>query len=137
MTGPAAPGTPSVLVTDTLARTLVEAGGYIHPLFYPDEPAERPLPGQGVLLLMGGLVEQSGVLDHAVALLEIRRARFLSMVRPGARLHVEVEQGDPIPTQNGNARQEVRWTAYDDDGTLVAQADVLMLVRGADQGGAG
>ena len=63
--------------------------GYTHPLFHPrPAPVATPLPGQGVLLLMGGLVEQSGALDDAIALLELRRARFLTSLRAGAALRV-------------------------------------------------
>ena len=128
---------PTVEVTPELATTLVESGGYTHPLFHPDDPATRPLPGQAVLLLMGGLVEQSGVLDHAIALLEIRRTRFTAMVRPGTRLRVEVEAGPAEPDGRGRARQEVTWTGYDDDkDEAVATAEVLMLVRETDEEGA-
>jgi hypothetical protein len=122
--------TPSVLVTDELATELVTRGGYTHPLFHPAEPAERPLPGQAVLLLMGGLVEQSGALDHAVAMLEIRSARFTAMVRPGTELHVDISLGTPEPTRTpGKARQVLTWNARDDDGTDLATAEVVMLVR--------
>lgn len=129
MTTTAPVRTPSREVTEELAAQLVDAGGYTHPLFHPDEPAERPLPGQAVLLLMGGLVEQSGALDHAVAMLEIRQARFKAMVRPGHRLHVELTSAAPEPVKPGLARQEVTWTAYADDDEVVATVDVLMLVK--------
>lgn len=129
----AGPGTtPVVEVTAELATQLVELGGFTHPLFHPDDPGDCPLPGQAVLLLMGGLVEQSGVLDHAVALLEIRRARFSSMVRPGSRLRVEVVPGSFDRVRQGRARQEVTWTAYDDKGEVVATVEVLMLVNEGD-----
>jgi len=121
--------TPSREVTEELAAQLVDAGGYTHPLFHPDEPADRPLPGQAVLLLMGGMVEQSGALDHAVALLEIRRARFTSMVRPGQQLQVELASAAPEPVKPGLALQEVTWTAYTDDQEVVATVDVVMLVK--------
>lgn len=126
--------TPSVRVTVELAATLVRAGGYTHPLFHPEDPLHRPLPGQAVLLLMGGLVEQSGALDHAVALLEVRRARFGAMVRSGSQVVVEVAEGGSEPVTRGRARQTVTWTAYDGRGIEVASADVLMLVREADGG---
>ena len=76
-------------------RTLVDTGGYVHPLFAPgpgtEEPARAvPLPGQGVLLLMGGLVEQSGALDDAVALVELRRVRFHRMLTAGDGLRVVI-----------------------------------------------
>lgn len=136
MAATATTSTPTVEVTAELAATLVRAGGYTHPLFHPDDPATRPLPGQAVLLLMGGLVEQSGVLDHAIALLEIRRTRFTAMVRPGTRLRVEVGSGPAEPDGRGRARQEVTWTGYDDDkDEAVATAEVLMLVREPDEEG--
>ncbi len=126
--------TPSVQITEDLIETLVGAGGYTHSLFRAGDPARRPLPGQAVLLLMGGLVEQSGVLDHAVALLEMRSVRFNAMVRPGTRLRVEVDGAAPEPTREGRARQWLTWTAYDEE-MVVAEAEVLMLVRAADEGG--
>ena len=52
---------PALEVTEDLIATLVDRAGYTHPLFHPPPGAGGPpLPGQGVLLLMGGLVEQSG-----------------------------------------------------------------------------
>ena len=129
MPRPATTSTPTLEVTSDLATTLVESGGYTHPLFHPADSTTRPLPGQAVLLLMGGLVERSGALDHAIALLEIRRARFTSMVRPGARLRVDLVTGPAEPVGNGRARQEVTWTGYvDDEDEAVATAEVLMLV---------
>lgn len=119
-------------VTVDLAARLVESGGYTHPLFHPDDPTDRPLPGQAVLLLMGGLVEQSGVLDHAVAMLEIRRARFHTMVRPGSRIRVEVAPGPTEPVKSSRVHQELTWTAYDDDNEAVATVEVLMLVKEGD-----
>jgi hypothetical protein len=135
MPGSLTTSTPTVEVTSDLTTTLVEAGGYTHPLFHPADPASRPLPGQAVLLLMGGLVEQSGALDHAIALLEIRRATFTAMVRPGTRLRVEVAPGRAEPVSNGRARQEVTWTGYDDDkDEAVATVQVLMLVHAPSDG---
>ena len=125
---------PSVLVTEELAKDLVQSGGYTHPLFHPESDADRPLPGQAVLLLMGGLVEQSGALDHAVALLELRSTRFLKMVKPGVRLHVEIELDDPGPSSRATTQQVVRWTAVTADGAAIAESEVLMLVRSVEPG---
>ncbi len=133
---------PSVLVTDELISTLVATGGYSHPLFNPnvaessDGPGgeARPLPGQAVLLLMGGLAEQSALLDRAIALLEIRRVRFDKMVRAGSRLAVEITEGDESQTSSGKILQEFTWVAHDQRGERVARAEVLMLMRSAEQG---
>ena len=127
---------PSVLVTDELISTLVSTGGYTHPLFNPNaEMTEfRPLPGQAVLLLMGGLVEQSGLLDHAIALLEIKRVRFDKMVGSGSRLVVDITEGARSKTSTGKILQEFVWVANDESGEQCARAEVLMLMGNGDRG---
>lgn len=89
--------TPSRLVTEADVQSMVDLGGYTHPLF--SDPAHaaasefggRLLPGQGVLLLMGGLVEQSARFDDSViALVGFDDVRFHSPVQPGDEVEVEV-----------------------------------------------
>src|SRR5688500_15585695 len=61
---------PSRKLDDKLLRKLVDLGGDTHPLFTNPEFAKRtpigrtPFPGEAVLLLMGGLLEQSGKFDE-------------------------------------------------------------------------
>lgn len=119
--------TPSTEVSADLVETLVRTGGYTHPLFNPDDRGSAPLPGQAVLLLMGGLVEQSGVLDDAVALLELGPARFHAMVRAGTRLTVLVEETETNRTSSGRRVSTYRWTAVDDSGAPVAETRAVML----------
>jgi len=126
--------TPAIEVTQPLVDGLVGLGGYSHPLFNPGpreraEGARAPMPGQGVLLLMGGLVEQSGLLDHAIALMELREVRFRKMVRAGTTLHVELTPGESRETRSGKAVQQYRWVAVDGDGDQVVEATAVMLVR--------
>jgi hypothetical protein len=127
---------PSVLITDELISTLVATGGYTHPLFNPNglDGAARPLPGQAVLLLMGGLVEQSGLLDRAIALLELKRVRFEKMVHAGSRLGVEIIEGERSQTSSGKTLQEFTWIAHDQSGQHCARAEVLMLMDDGDRG---
>jgi len=121
-------------VTNELVDDLVRLGGYTHPLFADRSPhAGRPMPGQGVLLLMGGLVEQSGRLDDAVALLEMKSARFHRMVTAGTQLRVDIERGDERLTASGRRLGEFTWTAVDGDGP-VATVDVVMLMNQTDHG---
>lgn len=125
---------PAVQVTADLVATLVERGGYTHPLFH-DTAVSRglgsspPLPGQAVLLLAGGLVEQSGALERAVALVELREVRFLRMVRAGDVLHVSLIPGDGRATRGGRLVRNDGWTVLDAAGHTVLQATAVMLME--------
>lgn len=124
--------TPSLEVTESLRASLVAIGGYTHPLFtQPDElalPGGKPLPGQAVLLLMGGLVEQAERLDDAVALLGLREVSFRRPSVPGTTLTVRVEVLGHTATRGGRRRREMRWQAVDAKGTVLVEAIALMLV---------
>lgn len=125
--------TTSVVLTPELVSDLVSRGGYTHPLFDVAVSGDRtPLPGQGVLLMAGGLVEQCGVLDDAVAMLELRSVRFMRMVRAGDELRVRVTPGPWRTTSSGTYVQEFGWVILADaggDGDAVAHADVVMLMN--------
>jgi acyl dehydratase len=123
---------PAVDVTDAMIATLVETGGYTHPLFSPsaeDRASGRPvpLPGQAVLLLMGGLVEQSGALDDAIAMVELRRARFHAMVTAGSSLRVVITPLESTTTSSGKLLTVYRWVAVDSEGAEVAEVEAVML----------
>lgn len=120
--------TPAVEVTADVVQQLIELGGYTHPLFHADRTDRTPLPGQAVLLLMGGLVEQSGALDDAAALLELRRVRFHRMVTPGTALRVRLSAGAETTSASGKLLREYLWTALDEPGEVLAEAEVLMLM---------
>ncbi|MEU8250575.1 hypothetical protein [Nonomuraea sp. NPDC048916] len=128
--------TPSVEVTQPLIDGLVGLGGYTHPLFNPatNELAEgvrAPMPGQGVLLLAGGLVEQSGLLDDAIALVELREVRFLKMLKAGTTLRVDLTPGTSSRTGSGKILQHYRWSAVDGYGDQILEATAVMLMRPA------
>lgn len=128
--------TPSVEVTDELVADLVRLGGYTHRLFAAgaaERTAPVPLPGQAVLLLMGGLVEQSGVLNDAVALLELRHTRFRAMVRAGMRLSVRIEEIQSSTTSSGRRVTTYRWTAIDGSGAAVVETEAVMLRNSASE----
>ncbi|WP_229052104.1 hypothetical protein [Aeromicrobium sp. Leaf350] len=120
--------TGTVEVTAETIATLVETGGYTHPLFQRTD-AGRPLPGQGLFLMMGGLVEQSGALDHAIAMVEVRRVSFRKMVVAGTSVRVRLEPGESRTTSSGKTLQDWTWTAVDADEETLAVAEVLMLLE--------
>ena len=124
--------TPSRTVTAADADALVGVGGYVHPLF--TDPAHlaaspfaaRPLPGQGLLLMMGGLAEQTDVYDdRTVALLGFERVVFHAPALEGDTLHVEIEALEP----DGERVTRWTWRALRADGTLLAEATPRFLVR--------
>lgn len=126
--------TGSVEVDADLVSTVVGRGGYTHPLFDVVAHGDAtPLPGQGVLLLAGGLVEQCGVLDDAVAMLEMKSVRFRRMVRAGDRLRVRVTPGEGRATSSGRYVQTFAWQIVVDapphSVDTVAEADVVMLMN--------
>ena len=121
--------TDTVVLTEEVIATLVETGGYTHPLFNPTHTADRPLPGQGVLLLAGGLVEQCGILDDAVALVEIRRITFSAMVGAGDELRVRIDPGVARATSSGRVIQEFTWQILRGAEEPVAEAVVVMLMN--------
>lgn len=127
--------TPQVEVTEDLRADLVRLGGYTHPLFTrPQEvalPGGSPLPGQAVLLLMGGLVEQSDRLDDAVALVGLTDVRFRRPAVPGCRLQVEVTVLGHAEARGGRSLRSMRWRALDGGAEVLVEATVLMLVNGA------
>jgi acyl dehydratase len=85
-------------IDDTTVHELVRAGGFSHPLFTDPEHARMrgfaasPVPGQALLLVLGGLVEATGRFSVGVrALLGYDEVRFLRRVCAGDELHLVVE----------------------------------------------
>lgn len=125
--------TPTLAITAELIDELIGTGGYTHHLFNPSAEQRRhgqtpPLPGQAVLLLAGGLVEQSGILDHGKALLELKSVRFLAMVHAGSTLRVEVTPGTERTTSTGKIIGEYRWQVLNETGACVVEATAVMML---------
>lgn len=128
-----------VSVTEELLEVLVARGGFVHPLFtdvaYVREHSplpERPLPGTALLHLMGGLAEQSGLLDGSVlALLGFGDVSFEAPALVGDSIRLDLEIGTTVPTSRpGRELLALHWRAVRDaDGTILARAEARMLVR--------
>ncbi len=125
--------TPPVEVTREFIDMIVERAGFVHPLFNPTAEQRTsgqfaPLPGQGVLVLAGGLAEQSGVLDHAIAMVEMRSVRFLKMATAGSSLRLELTPTAEHNTKSGKIVRDYNWIVRDADGDVVVEATIVMLM---------
>ena len=124
--------TPTIVVEEPLRAELVRLGGYTHPLFSPaasSSAEQRPLPGQALLLLMGGLVEQTGRFDDAVALVGFSDVRFRRPAVVGTSVRVRIEVLGETPHHSGQVVRAMRWTAIDATDRVLATAEVRLLVR--------
>lgn len=124
--------TPSVSVTPAVAQSLIDTAGYTHPLF--TDPAfaaaspfgKRPLPGQAVLLLMGGLVEQSGRFDDTViALLGFDGVAFRAPAFEGDHLTVTVT----VTAKEDRGVLVMNWNAHNATGDLLVESVARMKFR--------
>jgi len=125
---------PPRLLTAADATTLIAIGGYVHLLF--TDPAflaasafsSRPLPGQALLLVMGGLAEQSGAYDErTLALLGFEQVSFLRAAFEGDTLHVEIEDLGTEPGSQGRVSRWL-WRAVHADGGVLAEATARFLM---------
>ena len=124
----------SIKITDEMISTLVATGGYPHPLFQ-DGWKEigmrgRPLPGQAVLLLVGGAMERTGKFDHAIALLGIDEVNFRSPVVAGDSIRLEWSEIEFIPWKSeGRELLRMKWRVLNQLDELCMEASARMLVR--------
>lgn len=129
--------TPERTLDDELVRGLIDTAGFTHPLFTDPRFAaasrfgRTPLPGQAILLLLGGLVEQSGRFDDStIALTGFDEVRFLKPAFVGDTLRGSVEVVAKEPSSSGSRGTLVMtWWCMNDDGETVASATARMLFR--------
>lgn len=127
--------TPTYTVTDADVDDLVRVGGYTHPLFADAAFARRspfgrrPLPGQALLLLMGGLVEQTGRFDETViALLGFRDVRFVAPAFAGDTIRVDIAvRAKELKADGRRGLLEMGWTARNAQDEVLVDAVATML----------
>lgn len=128
--------TEPVEITEEIRSSLVQIGNYTHPLFSDLTVAKNsnmnslPLPGQALLLLAGGAVENSGELDNAIALLELVETSFSKPAFAGDSITVEISKLDRKVTSDGEKSVDTfSWTILNQNGDLLAKTTVKMLMR--------
>lgn len=126
--------TPTRAITDADIDALVAIGGYTHPLF--TDPGylaatpftSRPMPGEGALHLIGGLVEQTERFDDTtLALLGFREVAFRAPVVAGDEVHVEVEVLEKHERSERSRELVMRWTLRDARGETRVDVVARML----------
>lgn len=112
------------------ASGAIRWAGYTHPLFA--SPAlGRPVPGELVLLLLGGLAERSGIFDESViALVETRSVRFQGMAVAGDSLRLRMKVNSKLRTRSGvKGLLTFSWICTKAGGDPVLEAEMVFLVE--------
>lgn len=124
--------TPSRVLDDATVRALVEVGGYTHPLF--TDPAyaaaspfgATPVPGEGVLHLMGGLIEQSERFDDTtIALIGFEQVTFSAPAFEGDEIRVECD----VVAKEPRGRMTFLWRCVNQRDETLVTAGARMLFR--------
>ena len=128
--------TEPIEITEEIRSSLVRIGNYTHPLFSDLTVAKNsnmnslPLPGQALLLLAGGAVENSGELDNAIALLELVETSFSKPAFTGDSITVEISKIDrKVTSDSEKSIDTFSWAITNQNGDLLAKTVVKMLMR--------
>ncbi|MDP2719228.1 MAG: MaoC/PaaZ C-terminal domain-containing protein [Dehalococcoidia bacterium] len=89
--------TPGKTITESMITLSLGIGGFIIPFFQDVEYAKKTIfkgivaPAHLTLLILGGLVEQTGIFHETVVALTDIKGRFTAPVREGDTIKAEVE----------------------------------------------
>ena len=124
---------PTRVISAADLDEIVAVGGYTHPLF--TDPAyatrstfkARPVPGQGLMLLMGGLAEQTQIFDDTtIGLIAFDTVRFLSPAFAGDAVRLDMEVIAKERDHAGRGVLVFAWLLHRDE-TLLVEAIARML----------
>jgi acyl dehydratase len=129
--------TIAAAVTRTLTEhditSVVELGGYTHPLFTDPASAAaspfgaRPAPGQALLLWMGGMAEQTGIFDDTtIGLVGFDAVAFRKPAFAGDALTLSIEIRGKEHDAKGRGVLVMAWLLHRADQVLV-EATARML----------
>jgi acyl dehydratase len=126
---------PERTITAADLDGMVAVGGYTHPLFtdptYAASSAfgQRPVPGQGLMLVMGGLAEQSGIFDDTtIGLVAFDVVRFLAPAFAGDTVRLDMEVIAKERDHAGRGVLVFAWLLHRDE-TLLVEAIARMLFK--------
>lgn len=124
---------PERTITVEDLDAIVAVGGYTHPLFTDPTYAaasafkRRPVPGQGLMLIMGGLAEASGIFDDTtIGLVAFDVVRFLSPAHAGDTVRLDMEVITKERDHAGRGVLVFAWLLHREE-TLLVEAIARML----------
>lgn len=98
--------TPGKTITESMVTLSLGIGGFIIPFFQDAEYARKTIfkgivaPAHLTLLVLGGLVEQTGIFHETVIALTSMEGRFKAPVRPGDTIKADVVVASKKATSN-------------------------------------
>jgi acyl dehydratase len=124
---------------DGQAEQMVRWAGYVHPLFSDPGYAEtvgfraRLVPGELVLLVLGGLAEQTGVFDETtLALVDFGRVSFKTPASIGDSIRLEMEVAQKSTSASGRRGfMTFNWTCRNQSDEVVLTAEATFAFRTA------
>jgi acyl dehydratase len=130
---------PSRVIDREHSEKTVSWAGYVHPLFTdPQFPAKagfhgQPVPGELVLLLLGGLAEQTGMFDETtIALVELANVRFKTPASAGDTIRLDMEVTGKQRSESGRRGfLTFLWTCRNQRDEVVLEADAKFAFRTA------
>jgi acyl dehydratase len=128
---------PTLILDEERAEQMIRWGGYVHPMFSDRNYAKtvgfkgRPVPGELVLLFLGGLAEQTGAFDDTtLALVEVDHVTFKTPALVGDTIHVEMEVSNK--RLSGSRRRgflTFNWTCRNQSNEVVLETHATFAFR--------
>ncbi len=126
---------PSRKLDEHLLRQLVDLGGYTHPLFKDPDVARKtqmgqiPFPGEALLLIMGGLLEQTDKFDETtIALVGFDEVSFRVPAFAGDEVRVLATVLSKKPSSSASRGVVTfQWICVNGDGEPLVDAKAKML----------
>lgn len=123
------------VINEELLQQLVRAGGYVHPIFTDAEFAQTsplggtPFPGEAILLLMGGLVEQTARFDNStIALLGFEEVNFRTPAFAGDEISVGVTVlSKEVSSSGTKGVMTMKWECRGAEGSTIVDCKARML----------
>jgi len=125
------------LTLDERCREVTAWAGYVFPLFSDEGFARRagfagvPVPGELVLLLLGGLAERTGAFDEAtLALTGLNVVRFRTPCLVGDTIRLEMEVvGKELSNSRRRGFLRFAWTCRNQREETVLSAEATLAFR--------